>query len=100
MLRRSAKTRLPLREALPRYWPYLLGITAFHFLVVFVPAISTNSPLVQVLFFLAVLPAMYPVTFGSANSSFWSVAVLYWFFGYMLTFVLKALIFIVMGWQL
>jgi hypothetical protein len=100
MLRRSAKTRLPLQEAVLRYWPYLLGITAFHFLVVFVPGVSTNWPLVQALFFLAVLPAMYPVTFGSAKYSFWVLAMLYWFFGYILTFVLKALIFMVVGWQL
>jgi hypothetical protein len=100
MLRRSAKIRLPLRDAMPRYWPCLLGITAFHFLVVFVPEVSTNWPLAQALFFLAMLLAMYPVTFGSARYSFWVVAILYWFFGYLLTFVLKALIFIVMGWQL
>jgi len=100
MLQRSAKIRLPLREAMPRYWPCLLGITAFHFLVVFVPGVSTNWPVVQALFFLAVLPAMYPVSFGSAKYSFWVVAAVYWFFGYVLMFVIKALIFTVMGWQL
>jgi hypothetical protein len=100
MLGRSAKIRLPLREAMPRYWPCLLGMTAFHSLVVFVPSVSANWPAVQALFFVAVLPAMYPVTLGSARYSFWIVAVLYWFFRFGLTFVFKALIFLVMGWQL
>jgi hypothetical protein len=100
MFQHSAKHRLPLGPALRRYWPCLLGITAFHFAVVFVPGVSTNWSLVQVLFLVAVLPAAWPSVFGSAAYSFWAVAALYWFFGYLLTFVLKVLLFWALGWQL
>jgi hypothetical protein len=100
MFQRSASPRLPLRPALKRYWPCLLGITAFHVLNVFVPGVSSNSGLMQVLFFAAVLPAMWPLIFGSAAYSFWVAAALYWFFGYILTVVFKVVLFKAAGWQL
>jgi hypothetical protein len=98
MFQRSASPRLPLRPALRRYWPCLLGITAFHIAVVFVPGVSTAPGLMQGLFFVAVLPAMWPFLFGSAAYSFWVAATLYWFFGYILTIVFKAALFQVVGW--
>lgn len=96
---RSAKTRLPLGSAMRRYWPFLLGIPAFHILVVFVPAISGNGNLVSVLFFVAILPAMYPYVVKSAPLIFWVVASLYWFFGYLLTLVVKVVLFSSLGWN-
>ena len=96
----SARPKMPLRQALRKYWPFLLGISAFHVLMVFVPAVSNNWPLVQVLFFVAVLPAMWPSLFGSAPYSFWVVATLYWFFGYILLVVFAVLLYTVMGWEM
>jgi len=100
MLQRTAKPRLPLRAAVRRYWPCLLGITAFHLVVVFVPGASTNVGLIQVLFFAALLPPMWPPIFRSAAYSFWVLAVLYWFFGYLVTILFKVLLFSAMGWEL
>jgi hypothetical protein len=90
---------MPLRPALRRYWPWLLGITAFHVLDVFVPSVSANSTLMQVLFFLAALPAMWPLIFGLAPYSFWVVAALYWVLGFVLMGILRALLFLALGWQ-
>src|SRR5690349_17902093 len=100
MFQRSANPRLPLRPALRRYGPCLLGITAFHVVVVFVPGASTKPGLVPVLFFAAVLPAMWPLMFGSAAYSFWVAAALYWFFGYILTVVFEVALFQFAGWEL
>ena len=100
MIQRNAKARLPLRTALRCYWPFLLGITSFHILVVFDSAISTNQTLLLILFFVAILPAMWPYLFASAPYSFWAVAALYWFFGYLLTIALKVLLFSALGWEL
>src|SRR5687767_3930595 len=99
MLQHNPKTRLPLGLAMRRYWPFLLGITAFHILVVFAPAISANRNLVSILFFVAVLPAMYPYLLCSAPFSYWAVAALYWFFGYILTIIVKAVLFSLLGWN-
>jgi len=82
-----------------RYWPFLLGITAFQILVVFAPAVSDNRVVVSALFFMATIPAMYPYLFGEAPFSFWAVACLYWFFGYILMFVVKAVIYSLLGLQ-
>ncbi len=100
MFSSSGKARLSLGPAMRRYWPFLLGITAFHILVVFVPAVSSNWNVVSVLFIAAVLPAMYPSLFGTAPFSFWIVACLYWFFGYILTILLKGLLFTLLGWPI
>ena len=88
---------MPLKSALRRYWPFLLGITAFHILVVFFPAVSNNWNLVAVLFFVAVIPAMWPSTFGSAPYSFWAIASLYWFFGLLLTVAVKVALYVALG---
>jgi hypothetical protein len=97
MLRYDPKSRLPLGPAIRRYWPFLLGIPIFHILVVFVPAISSSSNLVSVLFLVALLPAMYPLLLGSAPFSYWAIAMLYWFFGYLITILLKAVLYALLG---
>jgi len=97
MLQSSGKTRLPLGAAMRRYWPFLLGITAFQILVIFVPAVSDNPIVVSILFIAATLPAMYPYLLGAAPFSFWAVACLYWFFGYILMIVVKAVIYSLLG---
>jgi hypothetical protein len=100
MLSNNGKARLTLRSAMRRYWPFLLGIAVFQILVVFVPAISSNWNVVSVLFFVAILPAMYPFLFGSAPFSFWAVACLYWFFGYILMILVKGLLYTLLGWPI
>jgi hypothetical protein len=97
MLQGSNKIRVPLGAAMRRYWPFLLGITLFQVLVVFVPAVSSNWNVASVLFLVATLPAMYPYLFGSAPFSFWVVACLYWFFGYILMIFVKAFIYSLLG---
>ena len=98
MFKRGVSSRLPLSAALRRYWPFLLGITAFHFLIVFVPGMTDNRGLVTALFFAAVVPAMIPTLFGSAPYSFWVVACLYWFFGFLLAILVKAAIYTLFAW--
>jgi hypothetical protein len=97
MLEGNSKTRLPLRTAMRLYWPFLLGITAFQILVIFVPPVSENRVVVSALFFMATLPAMYPYLFRNAPFSFWTVACLYWFFGYILMIIAKVVIYSLLG---
>jgi len=96
----SSKPKMSLGQALRIRWPFLLGITAFHLLVVFVPTVASNRQLLGALFFAAAVPASLPVLFGAAPYSFWVVASLYWFFGFIATASLKAAIFWFMGWGL
>jgi hypothetical protein len=96
----SSKPKMSLGQALRIRWPFLLGITAFHLLVVFVPSLAGNHQLLGALFFAAAVPAALPVLFGAAPYSFWVVASLYWFFGFIATACVKAAIFLAMGWEL
>ena len=100
MFTNENKPKMTLGQALRSRWPFLLGITIFQLLVVFVPSVATNHQLVGALFFAAAVPAALPVLFGAAPYTFWIVASLYWFFGLIATVCLKAAIFSIMGWEL
>ncbi len=100
MLTDNSKPKMSLGQALRIRWPFLLGITVFHLLVVFVPSVAANHNLMGALFFAAAVPAALPVLFRAAPYSFWVVASLYWFFGFIATVCLKSAIFWIMGWEL
>lgn len=92
MSRRRTSPRLPLRQALQKYWPFLIGLPIFQFLVVFVPAVRKSETLLGILFFSTGLPAMWPSAFGNAPYSFWVVVCAYGFFGFILLVALVAAI--------
>lgn len=100
MFPNSSKSKMTLGQSLKTRWPFLLGITAFHLLVVFVPSVASNHQLLGALFFAVAVLAMLPVLFGAAPYSFWVVASLYWFFGFIATVCLKAAVFWIMDWEL
>jgi hypothetical protein len=91
---------MPLRQALRRYWPFLLGITLFHVLITFVPNLSEHRAAVTTLFFCAMIPAQLPYLVGAAPYSFSVVGGLYWFFGGIATIVVKVLLYSVLGWSI
>ena len=99
MFKVNSKARISLGQAMRRYWPFLLGITAFHILLVFVPSAAENHALLAILFFAAVLPAMWPTAFGAAPYSFWVVASLYWFFGFLLVALVRVILYSLLGWD-
>jgi hypothetical protein len=92
MLSHNSKHRMKLRPSLRRYWPFLLGIALFHLLVIFVPGVLESHKVLFVLFLVAVVPAGWPHTFGTAPYTFWLVACCYWFFGFMLMAIVRVLV--------
>jgi len=92
MFSRNSNERMKLGPSLKRYWPFFLGMTLFHALVVFVPSVSANHAVVITLFFAAAIPASWPYVCGNAPYSFWMVACGYWFFGLILMAMIKVLI--------
>jgi hypothetical protein len=100
MSRHYTTPKLRLREALRTYWPFLIGLPVFQFLIVFVPPVRNNEWLFGILFLGAILPAMWPLFFGNAPFSFWVAACAYWFFGFILLLALVAAIFVVFNIKL
>jgi hypothetical protein len=83
------KPRLPFGQALRKYWPFLLGLVAFHFLVIFVPAVAEQKAVLIVLFFGVTYVAMWPYLHRDAPYSFWIFACVYWVGGAVLVLLLK-----------
>ena len=99
-LRRNTTPRLGLRQALQTYWPFLIGLAIFQFLIVFVPSVRNSGVLFGVLFLSAVFSAMWPVFCGNAPFSFWVFACGYWFFGFLLLLAVVAALFVVFNIKL
>ena len=100
IFRRHTTPRLRLRQALRTYWPFLIGLPIFQFLIVFSPTVRNNDVLFGILFLSAILPAMWPSSFGNAPYSFWVAACVYWFFGFILLVALVAAIYVVFNIKL
>ncbi len=98
--RRDTIPRVPLRQALQTYWPFLIGLPIFQFLIVFVPTVRNSEVLFGFLFFSAILTAMWPLFYGNAPFSFWVVACVYWLFGFVLLLALVAALFVVFNLKL
>ena len=83
------KPRLSFGQELRKYWPVLLGLVAFQFLVIFVPSVVEQKAILSVLFFGVIFAAMWPYLFRDAPFSFWIFACVYWVGGAVLVLLLK-----------
>ena len=89
MVAQLAKPRMPFGQALRKYWPFLLGQVAFHFLIIFYPVVIEQQAVLIVLFFLVTFSAMWPCLFRDAPYSFWIFACVYWVVGAVLVLLLR-----------
>lgn len=92
MFEHSDKPRLPLSQALRKYWLFLSGLVLFHFLMIFYPAPLKEPVAMCVLFFGAVIAAGWPWLFRDAPYTFWVFACVYWVVGLILMALLKAVL--------
>ena len=89
MFARRDKPRLPFTQALKVYWLYLVGLAAFHFMIVFAPALVEHRGVLMGTFFAVASSAMWPCLFRDAPYSFWIFACIYWVVGAVLMLLLK-----------
>jgi hypothetical protein len=79
MIRKLRRTRLPLRQALRSYWPWL-AILLFASAVIFAfPGSKVHPQLMGAVFFVGIFAAMIPWLIFDAPYSFWIVACVLWF---------------------
>ena len=76
---RPSIPRLPLREALVAYWPWLLGLVVSAGVTFFIPNPKEHFRFIAVFFFSGALLAAYPWLRLNAPYSFWVFAGVLWF---------------------
>ena len=78
MSRRNPTPRLPLREALRVYWPWLLGLVVAAAITFFIPNPREHFSVIAVFFFCGAFMAAYPWLRLNAPYSFWVFAGVLW----------------------
>jgi hypothetical protein len=89
---RAKGPRLPLSEALRRFWMNLIGVTLFPFVaVITLKHYRLPIAVLFVLFLAAVVPAMWPFAIRNAPISYFGVAMAIWMAAILFAFVLSVM---------